>query len=98
MKTYEKPRLMFLSLNGNDQLCGTCAKKNGQLLYQDPSGYPANAFDMLFSTQGKGNYDGTLTREEANQLFGNDEDCEVGVDNYCKFNAGDQGNKVIAWS
>ena len=89
-KTYEKPRLMALSLSGNDQLCGTCADNNGQLLYKDPTGTIAKGIDILV-----GNRDGKLTKAETSNIFGFKEDCHSPVENYCKFTS--TGN-IVAWS
>ena len=92
MKTYEKPRLMALSLSGNDQLCGSCADRGAKnLLYKDPSNGLALGLDFLV-----GNDDGTLTKEEAAKAFGTGEACEIPVESYCKFTATD--NMLIAWS
>ena len=91
MRTYEKPRLMALSLNGNDQLCGSCAAKGGQQLCKDPTGGMASALDFLV-----GNDDGTLTRAEAARAFGPDEGCEIPVESYCKFTS--SSDMLVAWS
>ena len=97
MKSYEKPRLMFLSLSGNDQLCGSCAEAqeragvDGILLHKDPTGIDAQIIDEI-----AGNNDDHLTREEAMRLFGNGEqDCEKWVDMYCKFTS---TGLMVAWS
>ena len=100
MKNYEKPRLMFLSLSGNDQLCGSCADmmvkypdKQGILLGQDPTGELAQNIDMMI-----GNRDRVLSREEGLMAFGADESCARQINGYCKFTAMDLGQKVAAWS
>ena len=92
MKPYEKPRLMALSLSGNNQLCGSCSEEGCQnLLYKDPTSGIALALDFLV-----GNDDGVLTQAEASKAFAPSESCEVPVDSYCKFNPGDEMR--VAWS
>ena len=92
MKTYEKPRLMALSLSGNDQLCGSCSDKGStNLLYKDPSGGLALGLDFLV-----GNDDGVLTKEEAARAFGPNEGCEIPVESYCKFTS--SSDMLVAWS
>lgn len=79
MKTYVKPAMMALSISANDQLCGGCdIGTRGNLHYKD--------LDDKF-----GDGDGTLTEQEAKNhgLFGTLEDCDMGVENYCKFTAND---------
>ena len=91
-KIYEKPKLMALSLSGNDQLCGSCSDKgSSNLLYQDPTSGMALAIDFL-----AGNDDGVLTRDEADRAFGPGESCEFAIDSYCKFTASD--DMLVAWS
>lgn len=90
MKTYEKPRLMALSLSGNDRLCGDCSKNGAaNLLYKDPSGTLAWSIDWV-----GGNRDGTITKAELAILFGSGEDCEEKLDAYCKFTSA----VTVAWS
>lgn len=80
MKTYEKPKLMVLSISANDALCGNCtAKTRGHN-------------DITVLLNGLGIYDtdgnGAINRNETGSYFANNEtDCHdsVGFDLYCKF-------------
>ena len=96
MKNYEKPRLMFLSLNGNDQLCGTCAENNRATIndnktYQDMILFAYPEVDE--------NRDNILDREEFDKCFGTAEDecvnMEYKIDSYCKFTS---TTNLVAWS
>ncbi len=81
MKTYEKPKLMVLSISANDALCTGCSIRTR-----------GDASWSIFDP----NWDGVLTRDEANNvgLFGSNEDesggsCSAVVEGYCKFNGTD---------
>ena len=92
MKTYEKPRLMFLSLSGNDRLCGDCA--NGNVLYQNPD-MAALMMDMYQIPDRTGN---GPSRDDFVGLFGNTElECSNKLDGYCKFSSTAE-RAIIAWS
>ena len=92
MKTYEKPRLMFLALSGNDQLCGSCA--DGLPLNNDPDLAEA-MMDQFQISDLTGN---GPSRDDFIGLFGNTEDqCSNKLDNYCKFTSTGP-NPLIAWS
>lgn len=89
MKPYEKPRLVALSLNGNEILCGSCSDNKAlYLLYNDQT----NIATLLDATIG--NNDGTLQRSEISNLFGETEGCAQPIDLYCKFSS----QITIAWS
>ena len=94
MKNYEKPALMVLSLSGNEQLCGTCADKGGQLLSHDPglAGWLMQKFPITDKT-GNG-----PSRDDFAGVFGDvDTQCTgVKIDNYCKFQS--TGEMLVAWS
>lgn len=92
MKTYEKPRLMFLSLSGNDQLCGSCSDSGGNTIYDNE----VIKNELLLA--GDKNGDGELSREEAAFLFGLSpaDGCANKVGMYCKFQS--VGNMLVAWS
>ena len=91
MKTYEKPKLMFLSLDGNDQLCGSCA--DGKPLHKDPD--LAQVMMELYKIPDRTG-DGP-SRDDFIGLFGNSEEqCTDKLDNYCKFTSTEQ--VLIAWS
>ena len=82
MKTYEKPKLMVLSISANDALCGTC--------------FTAARFspeDQSLLDKYYGNNDGTLTDNELNAMFADaDKTCSNKVDyqGYCKFTGTNQ--------
>ena len=92
MKTYEKPRLMALSLRGNDQLCGSCDTK-----LRDDSGLAEFINDSVHGALDK-NKDGQLTADEFSNVFARGEQgCaeEHDIVGYCKFTS---GGTMIAWS
>ena len=92
MKTYQKPVLVALSLNANDRLCGECHDNGANiLLYQNPTGSFAQYLDLLVGNS----FDGVLTREELDNLFGPGEGCSTLADNYCKFTS---TGLTVAWS
>lgn len=77
MKTYEKPKLMVLSVSANDALCSTCAV-----------GTRNNGDWNIFDENGNGVFEpGELG------LFAEGENCttNTGVEGYCKFTASQQG-------
>ena len=90
-KKYEKPNLTMFSLIGNENICGGC--DNGIKLSQD-TGY-AEVFDRFY-----GNLDGVLTKEEASNLFGLENQCSTKIEGYCKFTSAEFTSTVqkIAWS
>ena len=91
MKTYEKPRLMALSLSGNDQLCGSCTDQGGTPLYKDPTGFIAQNID-----DAAGDGDGILTRAEVENLFSSEDGCkDTRCEIYCKFTS---SGGLVAWS
>ena len=93
MKTYEKPRLMALSLSGNDQLCGSCA--GGTTLHNDHA-----LAEFLMNKFGFGDSTDGVQKEDFAGVFGTSEhQCTTKeINNYCKFSAVDSGSPVIAWS
>lgn len=96
MKTYEKPKLMALSLSGNDRLCGDCA--SGVQINTDPEGYYGlfGIFDSLY-----GDNDGLLERSDfANAFASGEGSCsnQVPIVGYCKFTSVESGNQMVAWS
>lgn len=91
MKNYEKPRLMVLSLAGNERLCGDCADKNG-LLLSDPN----NSFyaeQILIAAGQDGAAKDGIQREDFQNVF-DVGDCQLEVSTYCKFNSA----RTVAWS
>ena len=92
MKTYEKPRLMFLSLSGNDQLCGSCADKGYQTIHDN------EVIKNIVMLPGDQNKDGILSRDEAAFLFGTspEDGCTRKVGMYCKFQSA--ADMMVAWS
>ena len=92
MKKYEKPVLTAITLSGNDQLCGSCA--GGTTLFDNP-----NLARFLARMIGANLADG-VGADDFIGVFGNAEtDCsKIKIDDYCKFNAVDNGNHHIAWS
>lgn len=84
MKTYEKPRLIALSLSSDDMLCSGCGNK-----------LPAGVIENLLTDNGIIGWDtdhnGSLSDSEADAagLFGTGETCTQGIVNYCKFTATD---------
>ena len=94
-KTYIKPTVEILSLTGNEQICGACADKGGELLYKNPESTQAGIIDTIVAINGYGEDDGVLTKQEASKAFGPDESCVVEIEYYCKFTStGD----MVAWS
>lgn len=95
MKTYEKPKLIALSLSGNDHLCGSCdgGLKLGSMKETD-------ALYMYFSAILDTNQDKKISRDEfmSSSAFGNDESCTIPVTGYCKFNSAQNGTPLVAWS
>lgn len=90
MKTYEKPKLIALSLSGNNRLCGDCAGKttlwNNQTLSQS----------VLWVAGRDENYDNEsgITKGDFEGLFGTNDGCDKELDTYCKFTSMQQ----VAWS
>ena len=75
-KKYEKPNLTMFSLVGNENICGGC--DGGIKLSED------STWNTLFGLD-YGNMDGVLTRDEASNLFGMQDECSTKIDGYCKF-------------
>ena len=80
MKTYERPKLMVLSISASEALCSTCTAKT------------RNNNDITALLNGLGIYDtdnnGAINRYETGNYFAdNEKDCTdlVGIDLYCKF-------------
>lgn len=85
MKPYEKPRLVALSLSGNDMLCGGCTYPTRN----SSDGFLAT-LDLLY-----GNGDGFLEDGELGTLFVQSEHCEAISKNYCKFTSAENGGQVL---
>ncbi len=70
MKSYEKPRLMVLSVSANDALCACVASTRN------------DAFFQQFDYDG----DKRITYDEVvrSGYFGNGEDCNISYEKYCK--------------
>ena len=79
MKAYEKPRLIALSLQGNERLCGDCATA-GKLTAADLQPSIIALFDTVY-----GNSDGVLSREEFAKIFATGEGCSIEYNSYCNF-------------
>lgn len=76
MKTYEKPRLMVLSVSANDALCSGCddaVRNNAEL---------REYFGIYY-----GGEDGVLDDIELESLFAGTDGCstQVSYNGYCKF-------------
>ena len=92
MKPYEKPKLIALSLAGNERLCGDCFDNRASyLLSKSPTGMISWYLDTI-----GGNGDGEMTKPEAKNMFNTADACDkpVKVDSYCKFT----GTIMVAWS
>lgn len=94
MKVYEKPKLMALSLSGNDQLCGSCREAGATTLLYQHALYPeiaaiGNTLDWLI-----GDGDGKIERADVSNVFGTNEGCRKVCESYCKF----LGASTVAWS
>ena len=85
MKTYEKPKLIALSLTGNNMLCSSCA--------HDVIG--SNAETELVETLR--DFFGIINITESS--FASNEDCEeqedIQTDSYCKFTGAESGGTVV---
>lgn len=73
MKTYEKPKLMVLSISANDTLCSGCATKTRDNAF----------FTGLFDK----NNDGIFDENDFSYLSPSftEGDCEKAYENYCKY-------------
>ena len=102
LKTYVKPRLLALSLDGNERLCGDCAGADITLwddLFDEQSTILSQiGLDDLVA-------DGSLTKSELTGVFSaadyanNVNHCatrQTTADVYCKFTGGT--GLTIAWS
>lgn len=90
-KTYEKPKLIALSLSGNNRLCGDCAGK-ATLIDNDTL---ANA--ILWAAGRDAGFDKVpgLSKGDFAGLFGQEDQCKGGqIEAYCKFTSVTQ----VAWS
>lgn len=94
MKKYEKPRLIALSLEGNERLCGDCAEKGATTLIA----LNKSEFLWLDNIPLVGDRDGVLEESDTVNAFGSGEDCTFQVEGYCKFSGADQSFVSIAWS
>ena len=95
MKKYEKPVLTAITLSGNDQLCGSCADKKGYVLVENQDIAKQLMYWFHFGDLSDG-----VGADDFIGVFGNAEtDCsKIKIENYCKFNAVDNGKIPIAWS
>lgn len=84
MKTYEKPKLIALSLSGNNMLCSSC---QFDVIGDNADPLAATIKDMANVT--------TITE----QNFASDEPCQVKLDiditSYCKFTGAQSGGYVV---
>lgn len=90
-KTYEKPKLIALSLSGNNRLCGDCA---GKITLSDN---PSIADAILMLAGRNDEIDGVpgLSKGDFDGLFGQEDQCKGGqIEAYCKFTSVNQ----VAWS
>lgn len=90
MKTYEKPRLIALSLNGNDRLCGDCTQADNHLQFDEDLAEQLLAFFHPNGIPSDGNLDGAF-----DELFDSSGACKYLVEGYCKFTG---TTNLIAWS
>ena len=92
MKPYVKPKLIALSLGGNERLCGDCAENGaGALLHNDP-----NLSLFMQEFYGFGDNNGKSEKSDFVGVFGVNESCSKGiVDDYCKFT---YNGRLVAWS
>lgn len=83
MKTYEKPKLMVLSISANDALCSTCTLKTR--IEGDVSG------TLLDLVGGDKNGNGIFDRGDTENYFASTEACQdqLNVTGYCKFTTAD---------
>lgn len=92
MKPYVKPKLIALSLSGNERLCGDCADSGaGALLYDDPG-------LSLFMQDFYGfNNNGVSEKSDFIGVFGTGESgcTKIEIDDYCKFT---YNGRLVAWS
>ncbi|WP_302658941.1 hypothetical protein [uncultured Dysosmobacter sp.] len=89
MKVYEKPKLIAMSLSGNNRLCGDCA---GGITLWDHKNI-AEAILILVRREDK-MLDG-ITEDDFVGVFGTGDGCTTPTEIYCKFTStGDQ----VAWS
>ena len=90
-KTYEKPKLIALSLSGNNRLCGDCAGKI--TLSDNPS--IADAILMLAGRNDESDGVPGLSKGDFEGLFGQEDQCKgARIEAYCKFTSVNQ----VAWS
>lgn len=98
-KTYEKPKLIALSLSGNNLLCGSCA---GKVTLYDNS---TLAQLVLMAAGRNSDYDKIegISRGDFDGLFGAESECKGNDDNpliksYCKFTSSGEQITQVAWS
>lgn len=93
MKPYVKPKLIALSLSGNERLCGDCADKGaGTLLYDDPG-----LSFFIQGVYGVGDGDPTSEKSDFSGVFGTNEGVctRRQINGYCKFT---YNGRLVAWS
>ena len=92
MKTYEKPRLMSISLNGNEQLCGSCSAEGSKPIIGNPT------LEKLYKGFDKDG-DGVFSKDEQTAAFDAGVGCTSVVTGLCKFTSGsDSMTSMVAWS
>lgn len=92
MKVYEKPKLIAMSLSGNNRLCGDCA--GGITLCNDEE-----LAKVILRVIGRADQinDG-VTKSDFGGLFGAEVECiDSSVEGYCKYSATNE-QRMIAWS
>ncbi len=90
MKVYQKPAMLVLSISANDMLCSS-----GCTVQTRHNKEISLALEAYFNVP---NSDGFFTREEAGEAFASSADsCTSMVEyqNYCKFNASQQGMQQL---
>ena len=90
MKTYEKPKLIALSLSGNNRLCGDC--ENGKTLWNNP-GIAGAILELVEISPDANNVPG-IDEGDFATVFGDGDGCVKPVEVYCKFT----GSDTVAWS
>lgn len=91
MKTYEKPKLIALSLAANDMLCSGC----GEDPLRDKTDIVQMIIDLNSGVDKDGN--GVIDSSEGNALFTDSNDgctSSVEIEGYCKYTS----TGVLMWS
>lgn len=91
MKTYEKPRLMALSLSGNDRLCGDCA---GHTTLRDRSDIAEAILEIVGIDPSTCGNSSEIDKGDFETVFSSLEACASPVSAYCKF----ASVTTVAWS